>query len=111
MTTVKVDFNSRGPHGWVRGSQRRADGPLDVNQVVTLVDADEDMQYGARVAEVDLATGRVFFDVHWRRTPERGVYIASGDLGARFLVSPELAPAEVPHWNDDEAGVRVSLAV
>lgn len=79
MTKVKVDFNSRGPRGWVRGSERRADGPLSLDDIVTLFDPDEHMEYEARVAEKDPESGRVFFEVFWHPAPVHGVSIGAGD--------------------------------
>lgn len=66
MTRVRVDFNSRGQDGTVRGSQSRADGLLRVGDIVDLYDPEEpEMNFQARVVELDPDTGRARFAVDW----------------------------------------------
>lgn len=66
MTRVRVDFNSRGKNGTVRGSQRLADGPIDIGDRVTLYDpAEDDMWFEATVVDLDEGTGRAVFAVDW----------------------------------------------
>jgi hypothetical protein len=63
---VRVDFNSRGQDGTVRGSQRRADAPLAVGAAVELFDpAEPEMTFHATVAELDADSGRALFAVDW----------------------------------------------
>lgn len=97
MTRVRVDFNSRGADGTIRGSQRRADGPLEVDAAVELYDpAEPDMNFEATVATFDAATGRALFAVRWEpaASPRRV------GLGARFAKATSWGmpqpPLEVP---------------
>ncbi len=82
MTRVRVDFNSRGPNGLVRGSRRRADGDVVVGDLVEVYDPDEDdMRFSARVVSVDPDTGLALFDVQWEQQepvlPEGAVAVRS----------------------------------
>ena len=73
MTKVRVDFNSRGPSGTVRGSRRRADGPFDLGDVVELYDPDEpDRSFAATVVGLDPDSGAAHFDVDWLREAPEG---------------------------------------
>ncbi len=73
MTRVRVDFNSRGPGGLVRGSRRRADGELAEGERVELYDPDEaDMVFSARVVRLDAEEGTALFDVDWETAPAGG---------------------------------------
>jgi hypothetical protein len=66
MTRMRVDFNARGPRGLVQGSQRRADGPLELGAVIEVFDpAEDDMVFSGTVVELDPASGAVLVDVAW----------------------------------------------
>lgn len=69
MKQVRVDFNARGPHGLVKASLRRANGPLVEGQKVLAVDPDEDLRFVAVVASIDPASQRVWLDVDWLASP------------------------------------------
>lgn len=65
MIKARVDFNSRGRDGLVRGSLRRADGVFVKGDRVQLIDIEDPaMTYVALVVEVD-DQGRALFDVEW----------------------------------------------
>lgn len=66
MKRIEVDFNNRGAGGTVRGSLRRA-GAVKVNELVTIIDSEEGMEFEARVAEVDALGGRVLYAPLWER--------------------------------------------
>lgn len=71
MTRVRVDFNSRGPEGTVRGSRRRADGDFKIGDTVELFDpAEESMAFAATVADLDAETGKALFRVAWEPAPQ-----------------------------------------
>lgn len=70
MTRVRVDFNSRGPLGTVRGSLRRSDVPFAFGDAVEVYDPDEpDMSFAAIVVGLDPDSGAALFDVDWVREP------------------------------------------
>ncbi|MGI8535107.1 MAG: hypothetical protein ACR2K2_01160 [Mycobacteriales bacterium] len=110
MTRVRVDFNSRGADGTVRGSQRRADGELEVGLEVELYDPEEpDMTFQATVVDYDPATGLARFEVSWASAeaarPE--------PLGARFFKATswgvpaiEPLPVTAPPWTAVPIGAR-----
>lgn len=72
MIKVRVDFNSRGPNGTLRGSQRRASGDLVVGSEVELTDPEEpDLKLAAVVSSLDAASGRALFALVPAQAPER----------------------------------------
>lgn len=65
MTRMRVDFNRRGRNGYVVGSTARADGPVDVEDLVELYQpGEDDMNPLATVVSID-DDGRVELDVIW----------------------------------------------
>lgn len=91
MTSVRVDFNSRGADGTVRGSLRRSDGPFGLGDAVELYDpAEPDMNFAAIVVRLDPDSGAALFDVDWVRDAPEAARPAAGDFGvalpARFSV-------------------------
>lgn len=64
MIHVRVDFNSRGRDGLVRGSVRRASGPVEEGEKVIAADEDEDMIFLASVVQIE-DSGRLWLEVDW----------------------------------------------
>ena len=95
MTSINVDFNSRGPNGTVRGSLRRAAG-AQVGDRVELVD--DETRFPARVADIDEANGRVLYEVDWEpaAAPARST-AAVFQQWARFNVANSAATQTISH--------------
>lgn len=89
MNRIEVDFNNRGASGTVRGSLRRARN-VKVNDIVTLTDTEEGMEFEARVVEVDAVTGRVLYAPLWERA---GFAEAMHKETQNALILPKASPA------------------
>jgi hypothetical protein len=101
MTRVRVDFNSRGPGGLVRGSRRRADADLVEGDRVELYDPDEeDMVFFARVAKVDPETGKALFEVEWDAAqppiPAHGVVVHAAPTFSNQVIT--MPPRRFNSW-------------
>lgn len=107
MTRMRVDFNSRGPEGTVRGSRSRADGPVEVGDSIEIYDpAEPDMVYEGKVVDLDPDTGRLLVAVYWEPTiPERAL-LSDVSPGGRDIV----LDLSVRNFSGVVAGNRVTPA-
>ncbi|MDU0325288.1 hypothetical protein RWH43_00830 [Microbacterium sp. KSW2-21] len=63
-TRVEIDLNSLRPDGTTRVRLTRADGPLNVGQMVTAFESEDGVAALALVSRVDSATGSAFLIVN-----------------------------------------------
>lgn len=105
MTEIKVDFNSRGAHGRVRGSLRRA-GNVRVGDSVVLLDAEEGMRFDAVVAAID--GQRVEYDVEWVPA-DQAASVGTSTWGFNPLLSLTVKVTP-PSWRPVTAPSRVKTS-
>ncbi len=89
MTEIPVDLNNVRTDGRIRVNLKRANGPVDVGDLVTVVDAPEDLRFPARVLEIESATGRAWLRLMdgftlaadaWRSSLRENTCTGSGGL-------------------------------
>jgi hypothetical protein len=74
---MRVDFNRRGRNGYVVGSTARADGPIDIDDLVELYQpGEDDMNPVGSVVSID-ENGRVELDVIWNADTQLSSVLAA----------------------------------
>jgi hypothetical protein len=70
VTRIKVDFNSVGRDGMIKGSRRRADGDVHLGDTVGLFDPGEPGMIFDAVVESVSEDGGLLLRVRWERDPK-----------------------------------------
>lgn len=98
-----MDFNRRGRNGYVIGSSARADGPVEVDDIVELYQpGEEDMNPVATVVTID-SSGRVELDVLWDAKAELSSVLAA-------IIQPGLY-ASAPTSSTFGSGIAIHPAI
>lgn len=62
---VKINLNAISGDGLVRVRTARADGPVEVGQLVRIVEPTDEIEGIAKVARINHDTGLMYLDVRW----------------------------------------------